>query len=87
MIRTYKGLADQIHNGLAASMPQDVDIASVAEAILNIVDMPFGKWPFRIHIDIAQDGCEVVNSVAEPIRAELLHRISLEDLFTSQMND
>ena len=61
-------------------MPPDADVAAVAEAIVKVVDMPFGKRPFRIHIDPAQDGCEVVNAVADRIRAEFLRRIGLGDL-------
>jgi len=83
----YKGLADQIQNGLAACVPPDADVAAVAEAIVKVVDMPFGKRPFRIHIDPAQDGCEVVNAVADRIRAEFLRRIGLGDLLAPRVND
>ena len=83
----YKGLADQIQNGLAACVPPDADVAAVAEAIVKVVDMPFGKRPFRIHIDPAQDGCEVVNAVADRIRAEFLRRIGLGDLLATRVND
>jgi len=41
---------------------------------------PFGKRPFRIHIDPSQDGAEIVNGVADRVRAELLRRIGLEDV-------
>ena len=58
-----------------------------AEAIVKVVDMPFGKRPFRIHIDPAQDGCEVVNAVADRIRAEFLRRIGLGDLLAPRVND
>jgi NAD(P)-dependent dehydrogenase (short-subunit alcohol dehydrogenase family) len=84
---TYKGLADQIQNGLAACVPPDADVAAVAEALVKVVDMPFGKRPFRIHIDPAQDGCEVVNAVADRIRAEFLRRIGLGDLLATRVND
>jgi NAD(P)-dependent dehydrogenase (short-subunit alcohol dehydrogenase family) len=83
----YKGLTDQIQNGLAACVPPDADVAAVAEAIVKVVDMPFGKRPFRIHIDPAQDGCEVVNAVADRIRAEFLRRIGLGDLLAPRVND
>jgi NAD(P)-dependent dehydrogenase (short-subunit alcohol dehydrogenase family) len=52
----------------------------VAEAIARVVDMPFGKRPFRVHIDPSQDGAEVVDGVADRVRAELLRRIGLADL-------
>ena len=83
----YKGLADQIQMGLAACMPPDADVGAVADAIVKVVDIPFGKRTFRVHIDPAQDGCEVVNAVADRIRAEYLRRIGLGDLLTPQVND
>jgi NAD(P)-dependent dehydrogenase (short-subunit alcohol dehydrogenase family) len=83
----YKGLADQIQKGLAASMPPDADVAPVADAIVKVVDMPFGKRPFRVHIDPAQDGSEVVSAVADRIRAEFLRRIGLDDLLAPRVND
>jgi len=52
----------------------------VAEAIARVVDTPFGKRPFRVHIDPSEDGAEIVNGVADRVRAELLRRIGLADL-------
>lgn len=66
--------------GLAALEPVDADAAAVAEAIAQVVDMPFGKRPFRLHVDPSQDGAEIVNAVADRVRAELLRRIGLEDV-------
>jgi NAD(P)-dependent dehydrogenase (short-subunit alcohol dehydrogenase family) len=66
--------------GLAALEPADADAASVADAVVNVVDAPFGKRPFRVHIDPSQDGAEIVNGVADRVRAELLWRIGLQDL-------
>jgi NAD(P)-dependent dehydrogenase (short-subunit alcohol dehydrogenase family) len=83
----HKGFSDQIQKGLAATVPPDADVAAVADAIVKVVDMPFGKRPFRIHIDPAQDGCEVVNAVADRIRAEFLRRIGLADLLAPRVND
>jgi hypothetical protein len=39
--------------------------------------MPFGKRPFRVHVDPANDGAEVVNGVADRVRTELLRNIGL----------
>jgi NAD(P)-dependent dehydrogenase (short-subunit alcohol dehydrogenase family) len=83
----YSGFTDQILNGLAATVPPDADVTSVADAIVKVIDMPFGKRPFRIHIDPAQDGCEVVNAVADRIRAEFLRRIGLGDLLVARVNN
>lgn len=68
--------------GLAALEPADADPQTVADAIVRVVDTPFGKRPFRVHIDPSQDGAEIVNGVADRVRAELLRRIGLEDILT-----
>jgi hypothetical protein len=66
--------------GLSALEPPDADASEVTEAIARVVDMPFGKRPFRVHIDPSQDGAEIVNGVVDRVRAELLRRIGLADL-------
>jgi NAD(P)-dependent dehydrogenase (short-subunit alcohol dehydrogenase family) len=66
--------------GLAALEPADADAASVADAIVQVIGMPFGRRPFRIHIDPSQDGAEIVNGMADRVRAEMLRRIGLGDL-------
>src|SRR5712675_544868 len=52
----YAGLPDQALKGLASLEPPDADVGAVAEAIVRVVGMPFGKRPFRTHIDPSQDG-------------------------------
>jgi NAD(P)-dependent dehydrogenase (short-subunit alcohol dehydrogenase family) len=76
----YAHLGDDILKGFAATVPVDADVAAVADAIVRVVDMPFGKRPFRVHVDPAQDGAEVVNGVADRVRAEFLRNIGLGDL-------
>ena len=76
----YAGLAEQSLKGLASLEPADADVGAVANAIVHVVDTPFGKRPFRVHIDPSQDGCEIVNGVADRVRAEMFRRIGLEDL-------
>jgi NAD(P)-dependent dehydrogenase (short-subunit alcohol dehydrogenase family) len=78
----YAGIAGAILQGLAACEPPDADVGAVADAIVHVVDLPFGKRPFRTHIDPSQDGCEIVNGVADRVRAELLRRIGLADLLS-----
>jgi NAD(P)-dependent dehydrogenase (short-subunit alcohol dehydrogenase family) len=73
-------IPDVALKGLAALEPADADAGAVAEAIVKVVDAPFGKRPFRVHIDPSQDGAEIVNGVADRVRAELLRRIGLEDV-------
>ena len=83
----HKGLADQIQMGLAECNPPDADVGAVTDTILKVVDMPFGKRTFRVHVDPAQDCCEVVNVVADRNRAEFLRRVGLGHLLGPQVND
>jgi NAD(P)-dependent dehydrogenase (short-subunit alcohol dehydrogenase family) len=76
----YAGFADQVRTGFASIVPADADVSGVAAAIVKLVDTPFGKRPFRVHIDPTEDGAEVVNAVSDRVRAELLRRIGLGDL-------
>lgn len=73
-------LSEQIMKGFASTAPENADVAEVARAIVRVVDQPFGSRPFRIHIDPAQDGAEIVNGVADRVRAELLRNMGLADL-------
>ena len=76
----YAGFADQVLKGFASIVPADADVSAVADAIVRVVDTPFGQRPFRVHVDPTQDGAEVVNAVSDRVRAELLRRIGLDDL-------
>lgn len=76
----YAHLGDDIMKGFAATAPPDADVADVAKAIVEVVKMPFGKRPFRVHIDPAQDGAEVVSGVADRVRSEMYRNIGLADL-------
>ena len=76
----YNGFGEQIQKAFAAIVPPDADAGAVAEAIVNVVDMPFGKRPFRVHIDPTQDGADVGFTVLDRVRAEMLHRVGLGDL-------
>jgi NAD(P)-dependent dehydrogenase (short-subunit alcohol dehydrogenase family) len=81
----YKGFADDVLKGFSSIVPPDADVSAVAEAIVKVVDTPFGKRPFRVHVDPTQDGAEVVNMVCDRVRAELLRRIGLNDVLTPRV--
>jgi NAD(P)-dependent dehydrogenase (short-subunit alcohol dehydrogenase family) len=83
----YAGVPEQSLKGLAALEPEDADVADVARAIVDIVDMPAGRRPFRRHVDPSQDGAEVVNAMADRVRAEMLRRIGLEDLLHTRVDE
>jgi NAD(P)-dependent dehydrogenase (short-subunit alcohol dehydrogenase family) len=76
----YAGADQQALKGLAALEPADADPAKVAEAIVDVVAMPHGSRPLRVHIDPSDDGAAIVNGVADRVRAQLMERIGLADL-------
>ena len=78
----YKGFADDVLKGFSSIVPPEANVEGVADAIVKVVDAPFGKRPFRVHYDPTQDGAEVVNMVSDRVRAELLRRIGLTDVLT-----
>ena len=49
---------------------------------VKVVDTPFGKRPFRVHIDPTQDGADVAFPVMDRLRSEMLHRVGLSELLT-----
>lgn len=81
-----RGLAEEALKNLTASERPDADPASVARAIVEVIGTPFGRRPFRVHIDPSSDGCEVVAAVADRIRAEFLRRIQLGDLLSPRIH-
>lgn len=76
----YKGYGKKIQEAFAAIVPEDADVGAVAEAIVKVVEAPFGKRPFRVHIDPTQDGAEVAFGVIDRVRTEMLHRVQLDEL-------
>jgi len=76
----YHGFGPQVQEAFDAIVPDDADPDSVARAIVEIVDTPFGKRPFRVHIDPSQDGADVGFAVLDRLKAEMLHRVGLPDL-------
>jgi len=73
----YAGFGEQVQKAFAEIVPPDADAAAVAEAIVTVVDTPFGKRPFRVHIDPTQDGADVGFAVTDRLRSEMLHRVGL----------
>jgi NAD(P)-dependent dehydrogenase (short-subunit alcohol dehydrogenase family) len=75
-----KGLGEEILKAFAAIVPPDAEASAVADAIVRVVSTPFGKRPFRVHVDPTQDGADVVFAVMDRVRVEMLHRVGLADL-------
>lgn len=76
----YTGFGHRVQEAFDAIVPPDTDVSAVADAVVNVVDTAFGKRPFRVHIDPAQDGADVGFAVLYRLRAEMLHRVGLHDL-------
>jgi NAD(P)-dependent dehydrogenase (short-subunit alcohol dehydrogenase family) len=76
----YAGLMDQVAARLAHLAPADADPSEVARQIVAVVGTPWGRRPFRVHIDPANDGSEEVNELGDRIRREFYGRIGLSDL-------
>jgi NAD(P)-dependent dehydrogenase (short-subunit alcohol dehydrogenase family) len=76
----YKDFGEQVQKAFGEIVPDDADPSGVADAIVEIIDMPFGKRPFRFHYDPAQDGADVGFTVLDRVRTEMLHRVGFADL-------
>lgn len=81
----YKGFGDEVLKAFAAIVPEDAEPSGVADEMVKVVDMPFGKRPFRIHYDPTEDGASVSFAVIDRVRAEMLHRVGLPDLLTPRV--
>ena len=82
----YKGFGAQIRDAFAAIVPPEANASSVADAIVRVVDAPFGKRPFRVHIDPTEDGADVAFAVIDRVRNEMLHRVGFSDLLKPRGN-
>jgi len=76
----YAGFGEQVQRAFGEIVPPDADAGLVADAIVELVDKPFGKRPFRVHIDPTEDGADVGFTVLDRLRSEMLHRVGLSDL-------
>ncbi len=76
----YGTLQSEIDGRLAALVPADADVQSVADEIVRVVGLPQGHRPYRTHIDPSRDGSAVVSVVADRLRAEFYRRVGIEDL-------
>jgi hypothetical protein len=55
----YAGFGEQVQTAYAEIVPPGADAGSVTDAVVQIVDIPFGQRPFRVHVDPTQDGADV----------------------------
>jgi len=78
----FHGFGDQVKEAFASIVPEDADVSRVADVMVDIVNAPRGKRPFRIGVDATDDGSMVVNPMLDRVRAEMLRRVGLGDLLT-----
>jgi hypothetical protein len=76
----YKGFAAQVQKAFAAIVPEDADASGVARLIVDIVNAPRGKRPFRLVYDPTEDGANIGFAVMDRLRAQMLHRVGFSDL-------
>ncbi|KGI78262.1 SDR family oxidoreductase [Oleiagrimonas soli] len=76
----YAGFGEQVQEAFANIVPADADASLVADAMVDVVNAPDGKRPFRVHIDPTQDGADVGFAVMDRVRSEMLLRVGLQDL-------
>lgn len=80
---TYGPLMEQFNKRLAEYLPADADVSKVADAVVDVVGMPFGTRPLRTYVDPSRDGADVVSTVADRIRAQYLYELGLGELLTA----
>jgi hypothetical protein len=76
----YAGVGAHVQKAFTTFVPPDADASALAGAIVQVVNTPFGKRPFSVHIDATEDGASVGFTVLDRVRAERLHRVGLSDL-------
>jgi NAD(P)-dependent dehydrogenase (short-subunit alcohol dehydrogenase family) len=81
----YAAFGKQVQQAVAGIIPPDAEASAVSYAIMKVVDTPFGRRPFRVHVDPAQDGANVGFTVLDRLRAEMLHRVGLSDLLKPRL--
>jgi NAD(P)-dependent dehydrogenase (short-subunit alcohol dehydrogenase family) len=82
----YAGFGEQIQQAFGKIVPDEADPGEVSEAIVKIVDAPFGKRPFRVHIDPSEDGASTAFAVIDRVRNEMLNRVGFSDLLHPRVN-
>lgn len=76
----YKNFAADVQKAFAAIVPDDADPSGVATLIVEAVNAPRGKRPFRVVFDPTEDGANIGFAVMDRLRTEMLHRVGFSDL-------
>lgn len=81
----YAGYADKASQAFAEIVPEDADPALVAQAVVDIVEAPRGRRPFRVVVDPTGDGADVTFAVMDRVKREMLHRMGLSELIAPRV--
>ena len=65
--------------------PSDFDRTVAADALVKVVDSPFGKWPIRIELMLRRMAARFVNGVADRVSTEMFRRVCLKDLLEPRL--
>ncbi len=79
-----RGFADAIKAALAETVPDSANPSAVGRAVRDLVAMPHGSRPLRVHIDPADDGAAVVFAVMDRVREQFLARLGFSQLHHSR---
>jgi NAD(P)-dependent dehydrogenase (short-subunit alcohol dehydrogenase family) len=75
-----KDLADQARKGDENIQSPDMNPSDVAQAVVKLVAMPYGKRPFRVTVDPTDGGADEINKIGDRIHAAYLVRAGMGDL-------
>ncbi|KAK4694382.1 hypothetical protein P7C71_g3187, partial [Lecanoromycetidae sp. Uapishka_2] len=78
--KAYKGYRQRILDGHIRVEPKDSDPDDVARAIVDIVEKPYGKRPFRVHVGTEADRSHLVNPLADFAREQTIKDMDLKHL-------
>lgn len=75
-----KGIAEECMKGSAGVVPEDADPGIVAEALVELSEVPRGRKPYRMSADAVGDGGDVGAAVVDRLGEDFYRRIGLERL-------
>lgn len=83
----YKGFFKQFLEGVEKLQPKDADMSQVSKMMAEVVEMPHGTRPYRVHVDPLDDGSEAVSDVADKVREDMLRKMGFGDLLKATPYD
>jgi hypothetical protein len=75
-----KGVDSIMLENVAKKFPKDGSPQQVGDAILQAVNAPAGKKPFRIPVDPFQDGSDEIMTLADAKHLEYLERCGIQEI-------